>query len=117
MFHAQNCVLLSFQSFLRARQRCINEILFIQGPFHKIQELLGKIQGLFTDLSKFLHFQGFFKGLMLFQGLSRPMRTMGSPWMGNQIQIPRVVIICFFSFFFPSFFQGDIKDCRTAILA
>ena len=60
MFHAQNCVLLSFQSFLCARQRCINEDLFIQGPFDKIQGLLGKIQGLFKDLSKFFNFQGHF---------------------------------------------------------
>ena len=37
--------------------------------------------------------------------------------MGDQIRIPRVVIIWFFfSLFFPSFFQGDIKACRTAIL-
>ena len=69
MFHAQNCVLLSFQSFLCARQHCVNEVLFIQGPVHKIQGLLGKIKGLFKDLSKFFNFQRLFKGLMLFQGL------------------------------------------------
>ena len=62
MFHAQNCILLSFQSFLCARQRCVNEVLVIQG-------LLGKIQEFFKDLSKCLNFQGIFKGLMLFQGL------------------------------------------------
>ena len=68
MFHAENCVLLSFQSFLYTR-RCINDVLFIQGHFNKIQGLLGKIQGLFKDLSKFFNFQGLFKGLMLFQRL------------------------------------------------
>ena len=67
MFPAENCVLLKFQSF--PRQRCVNEVLFIQGPFDKIQGLLGKIQGLFKDLSKSFNFQGLFKGLMLFQGL------------------------------------------------
>ena len=30
---------------------------------------MGKIQGLFKDLSRFFNFQGLFKGLMLFQGL------------------------------------------------
>jgi len=69
MLHAQNCVLLSFQSFLWARQGCVNKVLFIQGPFDKIQGLLEKIQGLFKDLSKFFNFQGLFKGLILFQGL------------------------------------------------
>ena len=56
VFHAQSCILLSFQSFLCARQRCVNEALFIQGPFDKIQGLLGKIQGLFKNLSKFFNF-------------------------------------------------------------
>lgn len=69
MLHAQNCVLLSFQSFLCARQGWVNKVLFIQGPFDKIQGLLEKIQGLFKDFSKFFNFQGLFKGLMLFQGL------------------------------------------------
>ena len=69
MFHAQSCILLSFQSFLGARQRCINEALLIQGPFDRIQGLLGKTQGLFKDLGKFFNFQGLLKGLMLFQGL------------------------------------------------
>ena len=67
MFHAENCVLLSFQSFLCARQHYVNEVLYIQGPFDKIQGLLGKIQGLFKDLSKFFNFLGLFKGLMPFQ--------------------------------------------------
>ena len=52
-----------------ARKHCVDEVLFIQGPFYKIQGLLGKIQGLFKDLSRFFNFQGLFKGLMLFQGL------------------------------------------------
>ena len=69
MFHEEHCVLLSFQSFLCSRQRCVNDVLFIQGPFDKIQGLLAKIQGLFKDLSKFFNFQGLFKGLMHFQGL------------------------------------------------
>ena len=47
----------------------LNEVLFTQGPFNKIHGQLGKIQGPFKDLSKFLNFQGLFKGLMLFQGL------------------------------------------------
>jgi len=38
-------------------------------------------------------------------------------WMGDQIQIPRVVKFWVFFPFFPSFFQGDNKACRTAILA
>jgi len=77
MLHAQNCVLLSFQSFLCARQGCINKVLFIQGPFDKIQGLLEKIQGLFKDLSKFVNFQGLFKGLMLFQGLFKARANHG----------------------------------------
>ena len=56
MFCAENCVLLSFQSFLCARQPGVKNALFFQG-------LLGKIQGLF-------------KGLMLFQDYSRPVHTM-----------------------------------------
>ena len=78
MFHAQNCVLLSLQSFLCARQRCVNEDLFIQGPFDNVQGLLGKIQGLFKDLSKFFNFQGLFKGLMLFRGLFKAHANHGS---------------------------------------
>ena len=42
------------------RKRCVNEDLFIQGPFDKIQGLLGKIQGLLKDLSKFFNFQRHF---------------------------------------------------------
>ena len=57
--YTKNCVLLSFQSFPCTRQRCINDVLFFQGPFDKLQGLLGKIQGLFKDLNKFLRtFQG-----------------------------------------------------------
>ena len=52
-----------------ARKHCVDEVLFIQGPFYKIQGKMGKIQGLFKDLSRFFNFQGLFKGLMLFQGL------------------------------------------------
>ena len=70
MFCAQNCILLIFQSFLSTRQRCINEVLVIQGPFDKIQ-------GLFKDLSKFFNFQGVFKGLMLFQGLFKARANHG----------------------------------------
>ena len=66
---AEDCVLLSFQSFPCAIKRCVNDVLFFQGCFDKIQGLLGKIQGLFKDLNKFFNFQGLFKGLMLFQGL------------------------------------------------
>jgi len=77
MLHAQNCVLLSFQSFLCARQGCVNKVLFIQGPFDKIQGLLEKIQGLFKDLSKIFNFQGLFKGLMLFQGLFKARANHG----------------------------------------
>ena len=66
---AENCALLSFQSFLCARQSCVNDVLFFQGCFDKIQGLLGKIQGLFKDFNKFFNFQRLFKGLMLFQGL------------------------------------------------
>ena len=72
--HAQNCVWLSFQNFLCARQRCANEVLFIQGPIHKIQGLLRKIQGLFKDFRKF---QGLFNGLMLFQGLFKARANHG----------------------------------------
>ena len=35
--------------------------LLIQGPFDKIHGQLGKIQGLFKDLSNFFNFQGLFK--------------------------------------------------------
>ena len=66
---AENCVLLSFQSFPCAIKRCVSDVLFFQGCFDKIYGLLGKIQGLFKDLNKFFNFQGLFKGLMLFQGL------------------------------------------------
>ena len=66
---AENGVLPSFQSFPCAIKRCVNDVLFFQGCFDKIQGLLGKIQGLFKDLNKFFNFQGLFKGLMLFQGL------------------------------------------------
>ena len=69
MFHVQNYILLSFQSFLQARQCCVNQVLLIQRPLNKIQGLLGKIQRLFKDLKKRFNFQGLFKGLMLFQGL------------------------------------------------
>ena len=66
---AENGVLLSFQSFPCAIKRCVNDVLFFQGCFDKIQGLLGKIQELFKDLNKFFNFQGLFKGLMLLQGL------------------------------------------------
>ena len=52
--------------FLCTRQRCVNEALFTQGPFDKIQGQLGKISGLFKDLSNFSIFKDF---LTLFQGL------------------------------------------------
>lgn len=65
MFHAENCVLVSFQSCHCVRQRCINEVFFIQGPFDKMPGQMGKIQG----LEQFLQFQKLFKGQMLFQRL------------------------------------------------
>ena len=65
MFHAENC-LAELLKFSCTRQHCVNEVLLNQGPFDKIQGLLGKIQGLFKDLSKLLNFQGLFKGLILF---------------------------------------------------
>ena len=77
MFHAENCVLLALNVFLCARKHCVDEVLFIQGPFYKIQGLLGKIQGLFKDLSRFFNFQGLFKGLMLFQGLFKARANHG----------------------------------------
>ena len=69
---AENCVLLSFQSFPCAIKRCVNDVLIFQGCFDKIQGLLGKIQGLFKDLNKFFNFSGLFKGLMPFQGPCEP---------------------------------------------
>ena len=77
MFHAQNCTLLSFQSFLCARQRCVKEVSFIQGRFDKIQGLLGNIQGLFKDLNKFFIFKDFSRVAgCFFKDYSRPVRTM-----------------------------------------
>ena len=76
MFHVQNYILLSFQSFLHARQCCVNELLLIQRPLNKIQGLLGKIQRLFKDLKNFFNFQGFFKGLMLFQVIYQTRATV-----------------------------------------
>ena len=67
---------MSFQSFLCARQCCVNEVLFIQGPFDKIQGLLGKTQGLFKDLNNCFSFQGLFKGWCFFKNYSKPVRTM-----------------------------------------
>ena len=69
MFHAQNCVLSELSKFSVRKTYCVNEVLFIQGPFDKSQGLLEKTQGLFKDLNIFFNFQGLFKGLMLFQGL------------------------------------------------
>ena len=69
MFHAQNCVLSELSKFSARKTYCVNEVLFIQGPFDKSQGLLEKTQGLFKDLNIFFNFQGLFKGLMLFQGL------------------------------------------------
>ena len=73
---AENWVLLSFQSFPCTRQRCVNDVLFFQGCFDKLQGLLGKIQGLFKDLTNFSVFKDFSRGWCFFKDYSRPVRTM-----------------------------------------
>ena len=86
MFCAENCVLLSIQSFPCARQRCVNDILFFQRCFNKIIGLLGKIQGLFKDFSRTQTKFSIFKELMLFQGLLKA--------RGNHVQqIYREVVL------------------------
>ena len=72
IFHAQNCVLLSTQSFL-STWRCIKEVLFIQGPFDKIQGLLGRIQA----LKQTFQFSRTFQGVDAF---SRKIQGPFEPW-------------------------------------
>ena len=74
MFHAQNCVSseLSKFSVCKTTLRLLNEVLVIQGPFNKIQGLLGKIQEFFKDLSKCLNFQGVDAFSRTFQGPCEP---------------------------------------------
>ena len=56
------CILLCFQSFLFPKtlffKKKKKEVIFIQGAFKNIQELLWKIQGLFKDIPQFFNFQG-----------------------------------------------------------
>ena len=53
------CILLCFQSFLFPKTLFfLTEVIFIQGAFKNIQELLWKIQGLFKDIPQFFSFQG-----------------------------------------------------------
>ena len=79
MFCAENCVLLSVQSFPCARQRCVNDILFFQRCFNKIIGLLGKIQGLFKDSNKIFNFQG----------VDAFSRTIQGPWQPCAADLPR----------------------------
>ena len=48
---------------------------------------MGKIQGLFKDLSRFFNFQGLFKGLMLFQGLFKARANHVEPFLTNSAAV------------------------------
>ena len=65
MFDAQDCVLLSFQSFLCARQRCVDEVIFLRGPFDK-------------TWANFSIFKDFSRGWCFFKEYSRLVGTMVS---------------------------------------
>ena len=65
MFHAQNCVLLSFKSFCMQDNVVLMKSYLFKDLLIRFMDYRGK----FKDLTKFFNFQGLFKGLMLFQGL------------------------------------------------
>ena len=62
MITKQNCVLLSFQSFLCAKHFFFNEGYFYSRSF----------QGIVKDIPQFFNFRRLFKDMMLFQGLCEP---------------------------------------------
>ena len=51
-------VVLSIFPFSQNTFFFLTEVIFIQGAFKNIQELLWKIQGLFKDIPQFFNFQG-----------------------------------------------------------
>ena len=78
MIAKQICVLLCCQSFLCTKHSFLTKVIFIQGAFKNIQELLWKIQGLFKEIPQFFNFQGPFLGhdRCFFKDFLRPVQTM-----------------------------------------
>jgi len=56
---------LSNLSFTLHKTLVLMKAIFIQGDFKNIQGLLGKIQGLFKDITQISNFQGFFKDVFI----------------------------------------------------
>ena len=52
MFHAQNCVLSELSKFSVRKTYCVNEVLFIQGPYDKMSRTGGKNSRTFQGLFK-----------------------------------------------------------------